>query len=73
MNEITKWEYRAQSLGSFWSEAKDEQIEATLNEWGEEGWEVVAAYPAHGGNKVVFIAKRPLTIATRRRRTWPTA
>ncbi len=71
MAETTQWEYRAESLGTFWSEAKDEQIEAILNEWGAVGWEVVAAYPAHGGNKVVFIAKRPLTTEARRRRSWP--
>jgi hypothetical protein len=71
MPETQKWEYRAQSLGTFWSEPKLEDIETTLNEWGLEGWEVVSAYPVHGSNKITLIARRPLTSATRRQRTWP--
>ena len=38
-DELQKWEYRVQTIGKFFG-TKDELIEATLNEWGEEGWEV---------------------------------
>ena len=37
MAEVTQtWEYRVQTIGKFWG-SKDENIEAALNEWGEEG------------------------------------
>jgi len=55
-----------QILGS-----KDEDIEATLNEWGEEGWEAINVYTPEGSGKVTIVAKRPLTAATRRRRSMP--
>ena len=32
----TGWEYRVQTIGSVFG-TKDENIEATLNEWGEDG------------------------------------
>ena len=41
--ELQKWEYRVQTIGKFFG-TKDELIEATLNEWGEEGWEVTHVY-----------------------------
>lgn len=70
MPEATQqWEYRVQSVGKFWG-IKDQDIETLLNEWGEEGWEAVAVFPASGGN-VTIVAKRPLTLATRRRRSMP--
>jgi hypothetical protein len=71
MTEIQRWEYRTQILGTFWSEPKLEDIETLLNEWGLEGWEVVSTYPVHGSNKMIIIARRPLTPAIRRQRSWP--
>ena len=68
--EFTKWEYRVQTIGSFFG-TKDELIQDTLDEWGEEGWEVINAYPAGNGEKLTLIAKRPLSSAARRQRGWP--
>lgn len=64
------WEYRVQTMGSFWGGVKDGELEALLNEWGEEGWEVFAVHDTPGA-KVMIVAKRPLTLATRRRRSLP--
>ncbi len=71
MAETTQWEYRAVSIGSFWSMPKDEEIEAVLNEFGSEGWEVINIYAQEGSNKARVIMKRPLTGAVRRQRNWP--
>jgi hypothetical protein len=71
MAETTQWEYRAVSLGTFWSTPKDEDFESALNELGEEGWEVISIYTHHSTNKTYVVAKRPLTSETRRRRSWP--
>jgi hypothetical protein len=66
--EIKKWEYRVKTIGSFLLGTKDENIEATLNEWGDEGWEVTHVYtPSESGN-VTMVAKRPLTNETIRSR-----
>jgi hypothetical protein len=70
MTESTQWEYRAKTIGRFWG-TKDEDIEAALNEWGDEGWEVFVVYTPEGSGKVTMVAKRPLTEAVRRRRSMP--
>ncbi len=70
MAEQMQWEYRVKTIGSVFG-TKDEHIEATLNEWGEEGWEAVSVYTPEGSGKVTIVAKRPLTEAVRRRRGWP--
>ena len=71
MSEATSWEYRVLTLGAVFRGPKDEDIEATLNELGSEGWELVAATQREGTNKITLIAKRPLSAAARRRRTYP--
>ena len=68
--EIKKWEYRVQTIGSIFG-TKDENIEAMLNEWGDEGWEVTHVYTPEGSGKVIIVAKRPLTRETIRRRSMP--
>ncbi len=68
MDEINKWEYQVLTIGSVFG-AKDEQISATLNEWGESGWEVFNVYTPTNSSKVTIVAKRPLTDAVRRHRT----
>ncbi len=68
--EIIKWEYRVQTIGSVFG-TKDENIEATLNEWGEEGWEAINVYTPESSSKVTLVAKRPLTASARRRRSMP--
>ena len=70
MPEIMQWEYRVQTIGNVLG-AKDGQIEATLNEWGLEGWEATQVYTPSGSNKVTIVAKRPLTASARRRSSWP--
>ena len=70
MAEQTQWEYRVKTIGGVFG-TKDEHIEAALNEWGEEGWEAVNVYTPEGSGKVTIVAKRPLTEAVRRRRSWP--
>jgi hypothetical protein len=68
MAETALWEYRVQTIGSVFG-TKDEAIEATLNEWGEEGWEAINVYTPEGSGKVTMVAKRPLTDRGRRRRS----
>ena len=68
--ELQKWEYRVQTIGRFFG-TKDEIIEATLNEWGEEGWEVTHVYTPEGSGNVTIVAKRPLTREIRRSRSMP--
>jgi hypothetical protein len=45
--EIKQWEYRVQTIGSAFG-TKDENIEETLNEWGDEGWEAINVYTPSG-------------------------
>lgn len=70
MAEQMQWEYRVKTIGGVFG-TKDERIEETLNEWGAEGWEAVNVYTPKGSGKVTIVAKRPLTEATRRRRSYP--
>jgi hypothetical protein len=71
MREISIWEYRVESMGSGLSGIKDEDLQAILNEWGEEGWEVINAFALSSSTKIKVIAKRPLTERSRRQRDWP--
>lgn len=70
MADTILWEYRVQTIGGAFG-TKDENIEATLNEWGEEGWEAINVYPPSGSGKITIVAKRPLTESVRRRRSMP--
>ena len=69
--EIKQWEYRVQTVGAFWSGVKANELEQLLNEWGEEGWEVVSTHIIENANKINVIAKRPLNRETIRRRSMP--
>ena len=69
--QIVQWEYRVLTVGSAFSGAKDEQIEATLNEWGLDGWEAVNVFAPTNSAKVTLVAKRPVTTSTRRLRSMP--
>jgi hypothetical protein len=66
-DQTIQWEYRVLTIGSAFG-TRDEDIEATLNDWGQEGWEVTQVYTPSQSNKVTMVAKRPLTAASRRRR-----
>jgi hypothetical protein len=69
--EMQKWEYRVQTVGGFFTGVKAEELETLLNEWGEEGWEVVSTHILENANKINVIAKRPLKHTTRRARSMP--
>jgi hypothetical protein len=71
MTERMKWEYRIQTLGSTFKQAKDEELEALLNEWGEEGWEIIAAHNLESSSKVRLIAKRTSGRTVSHSRSWP--
>jgi len=69
--QIKKWEYRIHSLGSILNSPKDEDLMELLDEWGEDGWELVSAVRGESTNRLTLIAKRPLTDRTRRERSRP--
>jgi hypothetical protein len=69
--DIKQWEYRVQTVGAFFSGVKAEELEELLNEWGEDGWEVVSTHIIENANKINVIAKRPLTDRVRRDRSRP--
>jgi len=71
MGEYTQWEYRSETLGTFWNNPRDGVLETVLNEWGQEGWEVINVITQSGTSKYRIVAKRPLTGDVRRRRNWP--
>lgn len=71
MSEMTQWEYRVQTVGSFLAGVRAEELEQLLNGWGEDGWEVVSTHILENANKINVIAKRPLTTAARRQRSLP--
>jgi len=68
---IHQWEYRVQTVGGFFSGVKADELEELLNEWGEDGWEVVSTHIIENVNKINVIAKRPLTDRVRRERSRP--
>jgi len=71
-DEYKQWEYRVQTIGSIFG-TKDELIQSTLDEWGEEGWEAINVFTPEGSGKITMVAKRPLTERTRRMRNMPQA
>jgi hypothetical protein len=71
MTEATQWEYRLESFGTYWTSPKEDLLQATLDEWGEQGWEIISVLKGSSGEKVTLVAKRPLTRVTRRKRDWP--
>lgn len=68
---IQQWEYRVQTVGGFFKGVPADELETLLNEWGEEGWEVVSTHILENANKINVIAKRPLARSTRRERSMP--
>jgi hypothetical protein len=72
MDEKKEWEYRVESFGmGAFGGMKDEGLEALLNEWGEQGWEVIFMFQPQGGTKLRVIAKRSLSRERRRERSIP--
>lgn len=70
MTEQMLWEYQVVSVGGVFG-TKDELVQNTLNEMGEQGWEAVSVYTIGQSPKVTIVAKRLLTATTRRRRSMP--
>jgi hypothetical protein len=71
MTENELWEYRVESFGGAIKSIKDEELQAALDEWGEEGWEVISLIQTSSSNKVRIVAKRRLDDRARRRRSMP--
>ncbi len=70
MADTAAWEYRVLTIGR-WTGTKDEDLEAALNELGEQGWEAVNVFNREGSAKLTLVAKRLLTPGARRRRSMP--
>ncbi len=70
MTDFAQWEYRVETIGSAFG-TKDEAIQDTLDEWGEEGWEAINVYTPSNSAKVTIVAKRPLTRTSHRHRNLP--
>ena len=66
MSTHTIWEYRVETIGATFRGASDEDLEALLDEWGQDGWEVIAFHPIYGSNKIAIVAKREQTSSRRR-------
>ena len=60
------WEYRVETIGATFRSTSDEDTETLLDEWGQDGWEVIAFHPIYGSNKITIVAKRE-QISSRRR------
>jgi hypothetical protein len=70
-DQTVQWEYHVLTVGNAFSGAKDEEIEAILNDWGLDGWEAVNVYAPSNSPKVTLVAKRQLTTSARRLRSMP--
>ncbi len=51
---MTKWEYAELSMKTY-----DKNLVKTLNQWGEVGWEMVAAVEVYLSEYTHFYFKRP--------------
>ncbi|MEW6094297.1 MAG: DUF4177 domain-containing protein [Chloroflexota bacterium] len=71
MSELNRWEYHVLTVGTFFKGVKDSDLEALLNQLGEEGWEVVGFRTIENSNQSQIIAKRPLDRTARRWRSMP--
>ena len=69
-DETKQFQYRLQTIGGIFG-TRDEDIQATLNEWGSEGWEAINVFTPEGSGKITIVAKRPLTDRARRLRSMP--
>jgi hypothetical protein len=71
MDKHQLWEYRVFTAGSTFKTNKDEEIQEFLNQWGAEGWELVAVHILENTGKIRIYAKRPLNTPPLRARKWP--
>ena len=42
IEELKQWENHIQTVGTFWSGVKADELEQLLNKWGAEGWKLYA-------------------------------
>lgn len=63
---MQKWEYKTLKIkthGFFGGKIDEEDLEAQLNEYGEDGWEVVSCFDTNQSEgsslNVVIVMKRP--------------
>lgn len=67
-----QWEYRIEDFGGVFKRSPSpEDLVAMLNEWGEDGWEVIVANYSENTSRWRIFAKRLLTTAEKRRRSMP--
>ncbi len=52
------WEYRAINIGGILKSVKTDELEASLNELGKEGWEAVGMTTPENTGKVLVLLKR---------------
>lgn len=71
MEKHQQWEYRVLTAGGILKNTRDEEIQDLLDQWGTEGWELVAVHILENTNRIRLYAKRPLHAPPRRSRTWP--
>lgn len=65
--EITRWEYFTLKLlpgGWFGGKMDQDEMQASLNQFGAQGWELVSCFDTSAGQgasrEVIFVFKRPL-------------
>jgi hypothetical protein len=61
---MEQWEYRVLSFGGMLKEAKAGDMEAALNEAGQEGWEAVSGMNYGGSGRVFVLLKRRVGAAS---------
>lgn len=61
------WEYRVETIGSTFKGTSDSDVEEFLNDWGKDGWDVIAFHPIYGSNKITIVAKREIADSGRRK------
>ena len=71
MSEPNQWEYRVLTVGTFFKGVKDADFEGFLNEFGQEGWELVGFRTIENSNQAQAVFKRPLDRTARRWRSMP--
>ena len=55
---MERWEYKVLNLGGVLKSIKHEDLEATLNGLGQEGWEVVSSSALDSGSRLLVVLKR---------------
>ncbi|HET7010393.1 MAG TPA: hypothetical protein VFI11_06425 [Anaerolineales bacterium] len=71
MDAAQAWEYCVVTLGSWIRSPKDGELTATLNELGEDGWQLTASTSREGSQALTLFLQRPLGRDERRRRSRP--